>query len=144
MISAETGLALYQSRGDLLAEDKKPGLDFNKAATYWPELAMAEIQSGQEVPVHDASSLRLQQRPQVSLTEPESYAQEDQAEDGLLFAEQDRSARPKRKRISPQQLDVLLTLFQQTDTPSYEQRERVAAHLSMSNREVQVGIIRWT
>ncbi|KAK9899161.1 homeobox-domain-containing protein [Cystobasidium minutum MCA 4210] len=56
----------------------------------------------------------------------------------VVQGEQDRNGRPKRKRISPQQLEALLELFQQTDTPSYEQRERVAARLGMSNREVQV------
>jgi len=47
-------------------------------------------------------------------------------------------ARPKRKRINPEQLEVLLALFAETDTPSYELRESVGAQLGMSNREVQV------
>lgn len=49
-------------------------------------------------------------------------------------------ARPKRKRITPEQLEVLLSLFAETDTPSYELRETVGAQLKMSNREVQVSL----
>jgi hypothetical protein len=51
----------------------------------------------------------------------------------------DKMIRPKRKRIDPEQLEVLLGLFAQTDTPSYELRDRIAAQLNMSNREVQVS-----
>lgn len=50
----------------------------------------------------------------------------------------DKMARPKRKRITPDQLETLLELFTQTDTPSYELRESVGNRLGMSNREVQV------
>jgi hypothetical protein len=50
----------------------------------------------------------------------------------------DKMTRPKRKRISPQQLQSLLAIFSQTDTPSYELRDSVGAELGMSNREVQV------
>lgn len=53
--------------------------------------------------------------------------------------EGDKSVRPKRKRISQDQLNVLLNLFTQTDTPSFELRENVAQQLGMSNREVQVS-----
>jgi hypothetical protein len=44
----------------------------------------------------------------------------------------------KRKRISPEQLKALLDVFQQTDTPSSELREKLAEDLNMSKREVQV------
>ncbi|OAD76828.1 Homeodomain-like DNA binding domain-containing transcription factor [Phycomyces blakesleeanus NRRL 1555(-)] len=47
-------------------------------------------------------------------------------------------AKPKRKRISPDQFRVLSDLFEKTDTPNYELRERMAGRLNMTNREVQV------
>jgi len=47
-------------------------------------------------------------------------------------------AKGKRKRISPEQLKALLEIFQKTDTPSSEVRERLAEQLNMSKREVQV------
>ncbi|KAH8921714.1 homeobox-domain-containing protein, partial [Atractiella rhizophila] len=47
-------------------------------------------------------------------------------------------SKPKRKRITPEQLEVLTELFEQTDTPSFEIRESLAGRLSMTNREVQV------
>ncbi|KAI8996818.1 homeobox domain-containing protein [Pilobolus umbonatus] len=46
--------------------------------------------------------------------------------------------KPKRKRISPEQLSALTELFQQTDTPSHDLREKLAKKLEMTNREVQV------
>lgn len=48
--------------------------------------------------------------------------------------------KPKRKRISPEQLDALTALFEQTDSPSFDVRERLGAQLNMSNREVQVSL----
>ena len=47
--------------------------------------------------------------------------------------------KPKRKRISPEQFCLLTELFQQTDTPSHELREKLAKKLKMTNREVQVN-----
>ncbi|KAG0180657.1 hypothetical protein DFQ28_002931 [Apophysomyces sp. BC1034] len=47
-------------------------------------------------------------------------------------------AKAKRKRISPDQFRALSELFEQTDTPNYELRERLAKKLNMTNREVQV------
>ncbi|ORX62292.1 homeobox-domain-containing protein [Hesseltinella vesiculosa] len=44
----------------------------------------------------------------------------------------------KRKRISTQQLNRLMAIFQQTDTPSSEVREQLANELDMTKREVQV------
>ncbi|KAI8069234.1 homeobox domain-containing protein [Gongronella butleri] len=46
--------------------------------------------------------------------------------------------RPKRKRITPEQYQVLTECFGQTDTPNYELRERLSKQLTMTNREVQV------
>lgn len=49
--------------------------------------------------------------------------------------------KPKRKRITPEQLECLTSLFEQTDTPSFEIREKLSAKLNMTNREIQVGSI---
>ncbi|ORY92231.1 homeobox domain-domain-containing protein, partial [Syncephalastrum racemosum] len=46
--------------------------------------------------------------------------------------------KPKRKRISPEQFQALSQLFEQTDTPNFELREKLAQKLKMTNREVQV------
>lgn len=48
--------------------------------------------------------------------------------------------KPKRKRISQEQFQALSELFEQTDTPNYELREKLAHKLNMTNREVQVCI----
>ena len=47
-------------------------------------------------------------------------------------------AKPKRKRITQEQFQALSELFEQTDTPNYELREKLALKLNMTNREVQV------
>jgi hypothetical protein len=47
--------------------------------------------------------------------------------------------KPRRKRITTDQLCLLSELFQQTDTPSHEVREKLACKLDMTNREVQVN-----
>ncbi|KAF7727030.1 Mix paired-like homeobox [Apophysomyces ossiformis] len=44
----------------------------------------------------------------------------------------------KRKRTSPDQFRALSELFEQTDTPNYELREKLAKKLNMTNREIQV------
>ncbi|CAG8475884.1 580_t:CDS:2 [Diversispora eburnea] len=44
----------------------------------------------------------------------------------------------KRKRITQEQLADLVSMFDQTDTPSYDVREKLAKKLNMTNREVQV------
>ncbi|CAG8434169.1 8462_t:CDS:2 [Funneliformis mosseae] len=44
----------------------------------------------------------------------------------------------KRKRITQEQLQDLVAMFDQTDTPSYDVREKLAKKLNMTNREVQV------
>ncbi|KAI8993704.1 homeobox domain-containing protein [Pilobolus umbonatus] len=46
--------------------------------------------------------------------------------------------KPKRKRITPYQLNILSELFNNTDTPNFQVRENTAQKLSMTNREVQV------
>ncbi|KAI1297530.1 hypothetical protein EDD11_007110 [Mortierella claussenii] len=51
-------------------------------------------------------------------------------------AEQPKKA--KRKRITPEQLEDLVGLFEKTDTPSFEIRESLAKKLGMTNREIQV------
>ncbi|KAG0165768.1 Mix paired-like homeobox [Apophysomyces sp. BC1034] len=48
------------------------------------------------------------------------------------------TTKAKRKRITPEQFRRLSDLFERTDTPSYELREKVARELKMTNREVQV------
>jgi Homeodomain len=45
--------------------------------------------------------------------------------------------RPRRKRITPEQLDILTAAFDVGDTPTYDVREHIAAQTLMSNREVQ-------
>lgn len=49
------------------------------------------------------------------------------------------SIRPKRKRITPNQLEVLTSIFERTKTPNYQLREHTAKELNMTNREVQVS-----
>ncbi|KAG0056066.1 hypothetical protein BGZ83_006503 [Gryganskiella cystojenkinii] len=53
-------------------------------------------------------------------------------------AEADQPKKAKRKRITPEQLEDLVGLFEKTDTPSFEVREKLAKKLGMSNREIQV------
>lgn len=47
----------------------------------------------------------------------------------------------KRKRIKPEQLQRLTQVFELTDTPSSEMREKLAEELNMTKREVQVVIM---
>lgn len=47
--------------------------------------------------------------------------------------------KPKRKRITPVQLETLAAAFAVSDTPLYDVREELAGRLGMTNREVQVG-----
>jgi len=46
--------------------------------------------------------------------------------------------RPKRRRITPEQLEILTGVFAEHDTPGYELREKLAGQLNMTIREVQV------
>ncbi|KAI9319903.1 hypothetical protein BX666DRAFT_1917258 [Dichotomocladium elegans] len=50
-------------------------------------------------------------------------------------------AKAKRKRISPDQFRRLMDVFEETDTPSSEVREKLAHELGMTKREVQVESI---
>lgn len=140
MISSSNSLSGYVSRAELLSKDSTTSIfQFDKA--YWPQPAMSAIRPPADYSAQEFASYGHQHHGAL----PPDAAAASRAEDqgGMAdypgHSEQDRNGRPKRKRISPQQLDTLLSLFQQTDTPSYEQRERVAARLSMSNREVQVS-----
>ncbi|KAI9490738.1 homeobox domain-containing protein, partial [Zychaea mexicana] len=56
----------------------------------------------------------------------------------LRIKSHEAPAKPKRKRISQEQFQALSELFDQTDTPNYELREKLALKLNMTNREVQV------
>ncbi|KAJ1915208.1 hypothetical protein H4219_004438 [Mycoemilia scoparia] len=44
----------------------------------------------------------------------------------------------KRKRITPEQLEKLLAVFKETDTPTHDIREGLSKELNMTNREIQV------
>ncbi|KAF9086195.1 hypothetical protein BGX29_001518, partial [Mortierella sp. GBA35] len=54
------------------------------------------------------------------------------------LAQADQPKKAKRKRITPEQLEDLVGLFEKTDTPSFEIRENLAKKLGMTNREIQV------
>ncbi|KAI8147911.1 homeobox domain-containing protein [Fennellomyces sp. T-0311] len=56
----------------------------------------------------------------------------------LRIKSHEAPAKPKRKRITQEQFQALSELFEQTDTPNYELREKLALKLNMTNREVQV------
>lgn len=49
-----------------------------------------------------------------------------------------RDRRGKRKRTTSSQLDILVSSFAQSDSPSYETREELASRCDMTLREVQV------
>ncbi|TPX31475.1 hypothetical protein SmJEL517_g05181 [Synchytrium microbalum] len=46
--------------------------------------------------------------------------------------------RPARKKTSPEQLAELVSVFEKTDSPSFETREVLSKKLGMSNREIQI------
>ncbi|GAA5809884.1 hypothetical protein MFLAVUS_003299 [Mucor flavus] len=56
----------------------------------------------------------------------------------LRIKSHEATNKPKRKRITPYQFNVLSDLFLSTDTPNYQLREKTAEKLNMTNREVQV------
>ncbi|GBB83628.1 hypothetical protein RclHR1_10320006 [Rhizophagus clarus] len=56
----------------------------------------------------------------------------------VTTCEQIMPQKVKRKRITQEQLQDLVAMFDQTDTPSYDVREKLAKKLNMTNREVQV------
>lgn len=57
-----------------------------------------------------------------------------------VAAQADQPKKAKRKRITPEQLEDLVGLFEKTDTPSFEIRENLAKKLGMTNREIQVTL----
>ncbi|KAG2187794.1 hypothetical protein INT44_005484 [Umbelopsis vinacea] len=77
-------------------------------------------------PPASASSRRYSAPPRSSFAEQDSKLDDQPAK------------KAKRKRITPEQLVDLLALFEKTDTPSFEVREKLANQLNMTNREVQV------
>ncbi|KAF8949837.1 Mix paired-like homeobox, partial [Entomortierella lignicola] len=54
-----------------------------------------------------------------------------------LLSATEQPKKAKRKRITPEQLEDLVGLFEKTDTPSFEIRESLAKKLGMTNREIQ-------
>ncbi|ORE08864.1 hypothetical protein BCV72DRAFT_224447 [Rhizopus microsporus var. microsporus] len=56
----------------------------------------------------------------------------------LKIKSHEANNRPKRKRITPSQLEVLTSIFERIKTPNYQLREMTARELNMTNREVQV------
>ncbi|KAJ1983100.1 hypothetical protein H4R33_004891 [Dimargaris cristalligena] len=46
--------------------------------------------------------------------------------------------KPKRRKVSDEQLVLLVEVFDQTDTPNHEIRENLSKKLGMTNRDVQV------
>ncbi|KAF9114945.1 hypothetical protein BGX27_009375 [Mortierella sp. AM989] len=68
--------------------------------------------------------------------QPQQQQQQQQQQQGENAADQPKKA--KRKRITPEQLEDLVGLFEKTDTPSFEIRESLAHKLGMTNREIQV------
>ena len=47
-------------------------------------------------------------------------------------------ARPKRCKISREQLDVLVKSFEEEPLPNFDQRQAMAKHLGMTPRSVQI------
>ncbi|KXS09718.1 Lim1/5, partial [Gonapodya prolifera JEL478] len=43
-----------------------------------------------------------------------------------------------RKKTAPDQLEILVEVFKETDNPSFEVRERIARMTGMTNKEVQI------
>ncbi|GAA5978490.1 hypothetical protein JCM11641_007961 [Rhodosporidiobolus odoratus] len=70
------------------------------------------------------------------LTRPLLFVDATQEASGAVGAQQ--QCRPKRKRIMQDQLVKLTCLFETTDAPSYDVREKLGKEIGMTNREVQV------
>ncbi|BGP28884.1 hypothetical protein JCM10296v2_000620 [Rhodotorula toruloides] len=68
----------------------------------------------------------------VDTTQQAAAAATGLSRDGL------QQCRPKRKRITPEQLVHLTAVFESTDSPSFEQRETLADQTGLTNREVQI------
>lgn len=131
--------SLVAQEGLLLGDTTKATLFVDRIQSYWPKIDMSAQSHGRSEEHANNGPYGILHRTALPPAPSAVSANEDSTtSEYVVQGEQDRNGRPKRKRISPQQLEALLELFQQTDTPSYEQRERVAARLGMSNREVQV------
>ncbi|KAF9426353.1 hypothetical protein BGZ76_002796 [Entomortierella beljakovae] len=70
--------------------------------------------------------------------QPQQNEQEHHYSTGDINNPMDQPKKAKRKRITPEQLEDLVGLFEKTDTPSFEIRESLAKKLGMTNREIQV------
>lgn len=73
--------------------------------------------------------------PSTSVT-PEGYHRRKTSKGNIIVSS---IAKAKRKRISQEQFQRLMEVFEQTDTPSSEVRENLAQELGMTKREVQVN-----
>ncbi|KAK9763013.1 hypothetical protein K7432_010697 [Basidiobolus ranarum] len=56
----------------------------------------------------------------------------------IVNPQQPGQSHVKRKKISPEQLEDLLEIFEISNTPDFETREKLAKKLNMSNREIQI------
>ncbi|KAF9156488.1 hypothetical protein BGX21_004369 [Mortierella sp. AD011] len=95
-------------------------------------------QSQQQQQQHEQAQQQQHQQPQQSNSSGDVNASNSNSNSNgqLQAAEQPKKA--KRKRITPEQLEDLVGLFEKTDTPSFEIRESLAKKLGMTNREIQV------
>ncbi|GAA5904358.1 hypothetical protein JCM6882_003205 [Rhodosporidiobolus microsporus] len=74
--------------------------------------------------------------PTTSLAKPILFVDTTQQASG--HGDAMHQCRPKRKRITPEQLVRLTGVFEKTDSPSYDVRDKIGAEIGMTNREVQV------
>ncbi|KAF9930339.1 hypothetical protein FBU30_000612 [Linnemannia zychae] len=79
-----------------------------------------------------------QQQQQQQQTESANASTAAAAATPAATPQADQPKKAKRKRITPEQLEDLVGLFEKTDTPSFEIRENLAKKLGMTNREIQV------
>lgn len=98
--------------------------------------SMPHVQSA-PAPLHMAADSTMQYGDMVKQS---GHLHPEQARHGQL-GQRDLarlSPRPRRKKIMPEQLDVLINVFALSTTLSFEDREQLARRLGMTNREVQV------
>ncbi|KAF9358890.1 hypothetical protein BGX26_000675 [Mortierella sp. AD094] len=96
-----------------------------------------EVNSQSQQQQHEQQAQQLQQQQSNSSGDNVNASNSSNNTNGQLqAAEQPKKA--KRKRITPEQLEDLVGLFEKTDTPSFEIRESLAKKLGMTNREIQV------
>ncbi|KAI7855643.1 homeobox domain-containing protein [Circinella umbellata] len=101
------------------------------------------IRSTNKFPSHmsedDTSSISALLNPEeLSSSSSQKQQANKHNRQSLRIKSHEAPAKPKRKRISQEQFQALSELFEQTDTPNYELREKLALKLNMTNREVQV------